>query len=747
MKFFRVGARVQQGVTYALAAIVLLLLLTHVTGLSELRFVRQADAILYDIKARLFAPMTTDERIVIVDVDDRSLAELGRWPWRRDLMAEIVDKLFRRYGARAVGFDMVFAEPDQGAGLTVLDQLEQGALANNPVALEEIGRLRPQLDRDGRLASAIQNRPVALGFYFSQEPAGSQSGQLPKPVLRAGEFPGHIIARSSYGANLQRIQEAAAAVGHFNVEVDPDGVSRHVPLLARYGDGLYESLSLALLRVLDGTVAIDLERSRSGWFSGLKQRQMEWLRVSSEGQVRRIPVDDQSNALIPYRGPPGTFRYISISDVAKDRVAGDALRGKIALIGASAGGLLDLRVTPVSNTFIGVEMHANLLSGMLDGTIRQQPGWIPAYEVALLAVVGVLVRLTLPRLNPLRAVFNALGMAALLLLGNFAAWQLGYSLPVAASLILVSALLLLQMFWGYTGEVRSKREFARLFGQYVPPELVAEMSRNPEHYSMEGQNCELTVLFCDLRGFTSIAERIEPRQVTQLLGEFLTAMTAVIGRHRGTVDKYIGDAIMAFWGAPVANSDHARAAVETALEMQREMMRLSESLVARGLPALEMGVGINTGQVTVGDFGSSVRKAYTAIGDAVNLASRLEGLTRSYGMGIVVGESTRRAVSGFAWRELDRVRVKGKGAAVTIYEPLGPETELDAGQKARLVAWQETLEHFRARRWSAAESGLRNLAQREPGWPLYALYLERIAQLRAAPPAADWDGVVAFEFK
>ena len=747
MKRFRVGSRAQQLLTFALAAIVLLLLLAHVTGLSELRFVRQADASLYDIKARLFAPLTGDERIVIVDVDDRSLAELGRWPWRRDLMAEIVDKLFRQYDVRALGFDMVFAESDQGAALTVLDELERGTLANNPAVVEEIGRLRPQLDRDGRLAKAIQGRPVALGYFFSQEPNGSQSGRLPRPAMKVTEFPGRFVARSSYGANLPRIQEAAAAVGHFNVDVDPDGVSRRVPLLLAYGDGLYESLALAMLRLIDGSDVVELERSRSGWLAGLKHRRVEALRIPSAERVRRIPVDDQSNALIPYRGPPGTFRYVSIADVVKDRAAGDALRGKIALIGTSAGGLLDLRVTPVSNTFIGVEMHASLLSGMLDGTIRRQPSWIPAYEVALLAVVGALVRRTLPRLNPLRAVFNALGMAALLILGNFAAWRLGYSLPVAASLFLVSALLVLQMFWGYTVEARSKRQFTRLFGQYVPPELVAEMSRNPEHYSMEGQNCELTVLFCDLRGFTSIAERLEPRQVTQLLGEFLTAMTAVIGRHRGTVDKYIGDAVMAFWGAPVANPDHAKAAVETALEMQREMIRLSESLAVRGFPVLEMGVGINSGQVTVGDFGSSVRKAYTAIGDAVNLASRLQGLTRRYGVGIVVGEATRLAVPGFAWRELDRVRVKGKGAAVTIYEPLGLESELDAGQQSRLLAWQDSLEHFRARRWSAAESGLRNLAQREPGRPLYALYLERIAQLRAAPPAADWDGVVAFEFK
>lgn len=516
----RVGTRVQQSVTYALAALVLALLLAHVIGLVELRIVRQSDAVLYDIKARLFASRTADERIVIVDVDDRSLAELGQWPWRRDLLAEILDKLFDRYAVRAVGFDMIFAEPDLGAGLAVLDQLERGALANNAELRGELNRLKPMLDRDGRFAKAIAGRPVALGYYFSQEPEGSQSGLLPNRVLHASEFPARLIARSSYGANLPRIQEAAAAVGHFNVEVDPDGVSRQVPMLALYGDGLYESLSLALLRVLDGGGAVVAVSSSSGWLSGLKQRHVEWLRVTSAGNIRRIPVDDQSNALIPYRGPPGTFHYVSISDIARDRVTVDALRGKIALIGASAGGLLDLRVTPVSNTFVGVEMHANLLSGMLDGTIRRQPGWTPAYEVALLAVVGVLVRLTLPRLNPLRAVLNAFGMGALLLVGNFAAWQVGYSLPLAASLLLVSALLILQMFWGYTGEVRSKRQFTRLFGQYVPPELVAEMSRNPEHYSMEGRNCELTVLFCDLRGFTSIAERLEPREVTQLLGEF-----------------------------------------------------------------------------------------------------------------------------------------------------------------------------------------------------------------------------------
>ncbi len=743
----RFGNRAQQAVTFALALCVLGALLGHAARLFDLRFVSQTDAVFYDIKSRIFAPQTPDDRIVIVDIDDRSLAELGRWPWRRDLMAEIVDILFESYRIRAVGFDVVFAGSDQDPGMAVMDRVARIASENYPSMVKEIERLKPEFDRDGKFVNSLRGRPVALGYFFSQEPPGGENGQLPPALAGYGEFPSRVAKRTSYGANLPSIQQAAAAAGHFNVDVDRDGVSRRVPLLARYGDEVYESLALSMLRLLDGASGVRLEHSHAGWLAAFENRRFEWLQVGTGEMVRRIPIDDETNALIPYRGPPGTFRYVSIADVAKRRLVPDMLRDKIVLVGTSAGGLLDLRVTPLSNTFVGVEMHANLLSGMLEGTIRRQPAWGAAFEVVLLIVVGALVRVTLPRLSPLRAALNALGMAALLLGGNFVAWRLGYALPVASSLLLVIGLLALQMSWGYTVEARSRREFARLFGQYVPPELVVEMSRNPEHYSMEGQSKELTVLFCDLRGFTSIAERLEPREVTMLLGEFLTAMTAVIGRYRGTVDKFIGDAVMAFWGAPVADPNHAREAVRAAIEMQREIARLSESLVARGFPALEMGVGINTGQVTVGDFGSMVRKSYTVIGDAVNLASRLEGLTRSYGVGIIVGEATRKAVRGFAWRELDRVRVKGKDTAVTIFEPLGLRSQLDAAEVVSLSAWHGALAHYRAKRWTAAEAEMRNLARREPGRALYALYLERIARLRMEPPAADWDGVVAFDFK
>lgn len=732
---------------YAVALAVFVLLLGHVLGIAPLRGVRQLDALIYDGKVRLFAPRTPDPRIVIVDVDDRSLAEIGRWPWRRDLFAAVLDKLFDDYGVRAVGFDIVFAGADQSGGAATLDALANGPLAQNPAVQAELARLRNQHDPDARFARAIAGRPVVLGYFFSQEAAGSESGALPEPLLPAGEQTAHLAVQSSYGANLPVLQAQAAAAGQFNVNVDPDGVSRRVPLLAAYGGKVYESLSLAMLRVVNQGAAVTLESPRASWLSAGNRRLLERVSVSGPQTALRIPVDDNGNALVPYRGPPGTITYVSVADVLKGSAPMESLRGKIVLVGTSAGGLLDLRVTPLSNTFVGVEIHANLLSGMLDGEVKRVPSWSPAFEALMLVVVGAIVLATLPGLNPLRAVFNAAGMALLLVVANFVAWEMGLALPLAASLLQVFALLALQVYWGYSAEARTRRQFTHLFGQYVPPELVREMSRNPENYSMEGQNREVTVLFCDIRGFTSIAETLEPRLVAQLLGEFLTAMTAVIGRHRGTVDKYIGDAIMAFWGAPLDDATHAADAVATALEMQREMQRLSESLVARGFPPLEMGVGINTGMVTVGDFGSVVRKAYTVIGDAVNLASRLEGLTRRYGVGIIVGEGTRAAVRDGAWRELDRVRVKGKGAAVTIYEPLGPQSLLTPAAEASLAAWHEALARVRARDWDGAAEILRTLAQSDTNSALYALYLERIGQLKADPPPADWDGVAAFDYK
>jgi adenylate cyclase len=312
---------------------------------------------------------------------------------------------------------------------------------------------------------------------------------------------------------------------------------------------------------------------------------------------------------------------------------------------------------------------------------------------------------------------------------------------------MIAALFALNMSWGYFVESRSKRQFTELFGQYVPPELVDQMAKDPQRYSMEGKSEQLTVLFSDIVGFTSISESLAPKELSQFINDYLTSMSLVIRGNRGTLDKYIGDAIMAFWGAPVADPEHARQGVISAMAMQAELDKLRVQMLARGWPDIRIGVGVNTGQMRVGDMGSKLRKAYTVMGDAVNLGSRLEGLTRVYGVGIIVGPNTRQAVADIVFRELDRVKVKGKDEPVEIFEPIGIAGQVEQKVLDEVELWHKALKAYRAQNWDEAEKDLLNVQRMVPECKLYRLYLERVNQCRIDSPGPDWDGVTAFKTK
>lgn len=740
---------------YMLGLAVSLLLLGHAAKFYQIGIIDRLDAIIYDARLRLTMPQGIDERVVILDIDEKSLGEIGRWPWGRDKLSTLAAKLFDHYGIRLLGFDVVFAEPDESSGLKSLEALAQRQLKDSGPFQSAFKDLRPQLDYDARFAKTLLGKPVVLAFYLADN-AGSNSGALPAPVLPAGTFSGRNIAFtswSSYGANLAEFQHSAASGGHMNPLVDFDGVIRRVPMIAEYQGNFYESLSLAMVRAYLGFPKIvpgfPEGSAANGTYSG-----MEWLDLPTAAGTLRVPVDENAAALIPFRGYQGSFHYYSIADVLTERIDPEQLKGRIVLVGTSALGLKDHRVTPVGSTYDGVEVHANLIAGMLDGEIKEKPSFVLGADVLqLLLAAGVMVFL-LPLLSPLRATLVALLVLAFLLGVNLSFWQLANMvLPLACGLLLVLILYALNMSWGYFVETRTKRQFTNLFGQYVPPELVEEMSRNPESYSMAGRRADLTVLFSDVRGFTTISEGLEPDQLAQLMNEYLGAMTEVIRRSRGTLDKYIGDAIMAFWGAPVADPEHARKAVIAALEMQQRLSTLNKDLIAKGWPELKIGVGVNTGPMTVGDMGSPVRKAYTVMGDAVNLGARLEGITKQYGVGIIVGEATRDLLQKeFVFRELDRVRVKGKAEPVGIYEPLGSSGSLglaggiDAALGEELELWNQALGYYRAQDWDHAEEALLKLSHIAPHY-LYELYLERIAQCRKEPPGEGWDGVTAFETK
>jgi adenylate cyclase len=736
------------GLRYLLGLIITLTLLGHALHRYDVRFIDSLDGMIYDAQMRLSMPRTIDRRIAIVDIDEKSLAEVGRWPWDRARMAALVNALFEREGVAVLGFDIVFAEPDASSGLGVLKRLGSDELRGNTDFQQALAALAPALDYDQRFANALRGRPIVLGYYFANQ--ARSTGAIPPPAMPStafGVYPMTLFDWSSHGGNLPALQAAAGRGGFFNPVIDFDGMVRRVPLITEYHGAYYEALSLAVVRALFGDAAITLVFGDPAD----PDSRLTGIALHTPRGTMSIPVDSNGAALVSYRGYQHSYPYYSASDVLAGHTTPGALRGKIVLIGTTAPGLVDQRSTPVGEVFPGVEVHANLVGGMLDGTIRSQPMFAGTAQALVLLVVGLLMIFAWPWRKPTHATLLTVLLGGSVVAAYLALWRYrSWALPVASLLLEIGTLFVLNMSYGFFVESRARRKFAELFGHYVPPELVEEMSRHPESYSMAGRRAELTVLFCDVIEFTAIAETLEPEQLALLMNDYLGTMTAVIRQHRGTLDKYIGDAIMGFWGAPVEDSEHARHAVEAALGMRAALIDLNQTLAARGWPMLQVGIGINTGPMTVGDMGSAVRKAYTVMGDAVNLAARLEGLTRRYKVDIIVGEATRERVPDIVFRELDRVRVKGRLRPVAVFEPRISSdlwATKEAAQRDELAQWQAALQHYRAQDWDAVEAALAALMERYPECDLYAVYRERIAALRGALLPTDWDGVNTFDTK
>ncbi len=722
---------------FGLSVLFLLLLLGHVGGAYTFTLIAKFEAALYDMKTRLSADARMDDRVAIVDIDEKSLRELGRWPWPRDLTAKLTRNLFEQYGVAAIGYDIVFAEPDQSSGLPVLEQLARGPLAGETVFRAMLERMRPQLDYDGILADALQSGPAVLGFYFNYAQPPEIVGQLPEPALDCALLAQQGIEAHDavgYNANLPRLQARAAGAAFFNMEADFDGVARRMPMIMRHDGRCYGSLSLITTGAGMGAQRLALQPGQ-GWLPP---------RLDLDGLL--VPLDRAGRALVPYR-QAHAYPYIPATDVIHGRTPVALLEGRIVLIGSTAPGIMDLRVTPVSRILPGVEIHANLIAGMLDDTVKWQPVNSTLLEVLVIAALGLALAALLPLVSPLWAALATLAFSALLGAGNLYAWQgLHAQLPLAAPLLAVWGLFVLNMSYGFFVEARSKAQITRLFGQYIPPELVDEMAKDPARYSLRGESRVMTVLFSDIRDFTSISEGLEAAQLAEMLNVYLSAMTRVIQETRGTIDKYIGDAIMAFWGAPMSDEHHARDGVLAALAMQEALVELNPRLEARGWPAVRIGVGVNTGRMSVGNMGSEFRMAYTVMADAVNLASRLEGLTKQYGVGVLAGEATRAACPDILFQIVDRVRVKGKDVPVAIYEPLGIAAELSAERRAEAEGFEAAFADYQAQRWDDAEIKLMELGRANPR-KLYQVYLDRVTHFRFNPPAADWDGVFTFTTK
>ncbi len=619
------------------------------------------DRVITDLQMRL-SPVKLDDRIVIIDIDERSLAEQGRWPWSRHVVSDLIDKVHAQGKPKVIAFDVLFAEAEESTDIKLIDRLS--ADPNFQTLLPQLQKIRVERDADARLKRSLEGKPVVLGFYFTADRQGYRSGQLPPSLMQTEALAAQgwqLLSWNGYGANLKQFIEAAHG-GFYSPRVDSDGLVRELPLLGDFQGQAYESLVSVVLRLYTGSAVAQFTADGLAYRSNDPTKSLQ------------LPLTPEMTAVIPFtgRGGPrgGRFRYISATDVLSGNVDWSLFKDRIVLVGTTALGLTDLRATPVNPSFPGVETHAALISGALDGVINTRTPAGPLLMALLAIVIGWTLSLKLTKVGAVGVVLTGLfSVVSILLAHTVARLTLGWLLPVGALLALVVALVLMNLVAGYVIEGLSRKAVVERFGEYVAPELVARMADDPTHYKMDSENKELTILFADIRGFTPIAESLSPQDLREFLNRFLGTMSDIIHEHHGTVDKYMGDAIMAFWGAPVNDPEHASHAVAAGIAMLSAAERLNEEFSKRGWPNLAIGVGINTGIVRVGDMGSSQRRAYTVIGDAVNLAARLEALTKQLRAPIALGERTIQLAKQFEYVSLGQHRVAGKADALNVYCP------------------------------------------------------------------------------
>ncbi|MDH3327096.1 MAG: adenylate/guanylate cyclase domain-containing protein [Gammaproteobacteria bacterium] len=734
-------------VRHLISFALLLVLLAHASGSLNIPLLENLDRQAYDFRLNSSLKHDKDPRIVIVDIDDKSLQNIGHWPWGRNVLADMLDSLFDHYQVSVVGFDVLFAEKDESSGLKTLEKMANNELKNNKEYLASFNKIKPSLEYDQLFANALKNRNVVMGYFFTHgnNQKGLTIGQLPDPAILLDDSLSGIPFPEATGAggNLELFQSNAIHGGFISLPaVDEDGVIRSIPMVQRYGDVLYEALSLAMVRTLMDFPYLNLV------VEGNEQKQGVNLGLESiEFEGFKIPVDEHSAALVPYRGTSGSFPYVSAVDIINRTAPLDVMQGSIILVGTTAAGLLDLRSTPVQALYPGVEVHANLIAGILDGNIKHNPAYISGAAMLSLILIWILMGIATIKQNML--IYTAITSVLIISVfgGVYYAWHEAHLvLPIASQLFLIGLLIVLEITFSYFVENRSKRQLAKVFGQYIPRELVNELGNDDDDYAIGGELREMTVMFSDIRGFTAISENMEPKELTQMMNAYFTCMTDAIQVQRGTIDKYIGDAIMAFWGAPIHDQKHPEHALKATLEMVARLDNLAIEFEKKGWPKISIGAGINSGPMYVGNIGSEFRKSYTVLGDSVNLGSRVEALTKKYGVSIIVTESTHDACPGYYYRELDRVRVVGKNEPVTIYQPISKREDIDKSTLDELNTYHLALKTYRLQEFEKAADIFKNLNKTNSLF-IYDEYIDRCMYYKFNPPSTDWDGVFTHESK
>jgi adenylate cyclase len=697
-------------------------------------------ALVFDAYQRI-DPLNYDPALPvrIIDIDEESLKKIGQWPWPRTVLAELVSKLGQQ-GAAAVAFDMVFPEPDRMSPANAVKFWPDSA------ALGEIKSEAEKLpSNDQVFAEAIANAPVALGFIASAEAqsipevkAGFGYGG-DDPRLFAPYYPGAAVS-------LKVLQNPAVGTGALNWIPEFDQIIRRMPMIVRIGDTLYPSLVADVLRVAQGASTYKVKSSGA---SGEQAFGENTGIVSMQIGDFEVPTGAKGQMWLRFT-PQSKARYLPAWQVLDGEIGEDEIAGRILLIGTSAAGLLDLRATPLEASVPGVELHAQAVEQILQGAFLLRPDFATPAELLYILVLGVLIAILIYRAGALgSAVLGAAAIALVIGLSWYAFDQLGWLVDPVYPTISLTAIYLAGTSFVFLRTERERNRVRNAFSHYMAPALVERLAGDPSRLKLGGETRDMTLLFSDVRGFTTISEGLDAEELTRFLNGLFTPLSNIILEEQGTIDKFMGDALMAFWNAPLDDAKHPSHACTAALRMMEEMKTLNarwrEEADAKGRPFKEvkLGIGLNTGMCCVGNLGSETRFDYSVIGDNVNVASRLEGQSKTYDLMTIVGEETTARAPDFAFLELDLLKVKGKTAATRIFALLGDHALKESQAFIDLIAKHGAfLSHYRAKDWDAAEE-LSYACEKLDGAQLdglYALYRERIAFFRTTPPPPDWDG-------
>jgi adenylate cyclase len=679
--------------------------------------------------------------VTIIDIDDKSLAEVGQWPWPRTTIADLVTKTTQA-GSAAIAFDIIFADPDR---------LSPENIARDNAGLPQDIRdaLAALPSGDTVLADAINRTLVILGETSIRNAEGNTAMKVEGPKVEyafLGPDPTpYMMQFPDLLENMPELNSVAKGRGIFSVRPDIDGVYRRIPLVMSVQDQIRLGLSVELLRIATGGQAFAIKSNEAGIDGLVVARQL--ISTYRDGTV------------LPYFAKSSRTRFVSASDVLAGRLPPNRLAGQLVFVGTSAIGLEDFRTTPLGGPMAGVEIHAQVLENILGKTMLVRPNYAIALELLTIFVLGLLMIILVPFLGAAVTL-----LATIVVMGSFIASSYyafaSYRLMLDPTFPTI-AVVLVAMFMATTNYLREERERRQIrgaFGQYVSPDLVNQLSDDPDRLILGGERRPLSILFSDVRGFTTISESFSdnPAGLTVLMNRFLTVMSNAILHHGGTIDKFMGDAVMAFWNAPLDHDDHVRSSCRAALKMLSDVETLNSEREAQHaedqstevLHRIDVGIGINTGDCVVGNMGSDTRFDYTALGDAVNLASRLEGQSKTYGVGIILGGPTALPVQNeFAVLELDLIRVKGKIEPAQVFALLGDET-LYADDNFQTVAAinVQMLTAYRAQEWDKTAKLLIDLEASIEAIPYNLatyldLYRNRLDDIKTSPVDPDWDGV------